>query len=506
MKIFDKNLRKLLLKYREIYLLEKTTLVLNWDLNVNLPSKATDARAEQISYLSELITEKWLDPEFKANFEKVVLKKEKLSELERGIVRNLERESKLYYKVPKEIITKKARLSTLAFMSWRQARLKNRFSFFLPNLVKLVELDRVIAEHLGYSLNPYDALLDLYEPGLTSGFLKKIFERLKEELTPIIIKITSKDKTREKFKIIDSKKIYPLKAQKKLSFFVLKKMGYDFASGRMDVSPHPFTTTLGRFDVRITNRYKKHDFRESLMGAMHEGGHALYNQGINKEYEYTPLDGGASLGIHESQSRFWENQIGRSEDFLRFMTPILQAFFPNQLSGVDNRDLFVLFNKVEPGFIRVEADEVTYNLHIALRFEIEDALINATLKPKGLPEVWRVKMKNYLGIVPENDNQGVLQDVHWSYGAFGYFPTYTLGNLYAALFYEVIRKELEVEDLVSRGEFTAILSWLRENIHKYGKFYWPDELVERVTGKSLDSNHFIDYIKTKYSKIYELSL
>jgi carboxypeptidase Taq len=281
-------------------------------------------------------------------------------------------------------------------------------------------------------------------------------------------------------------------------------MGYDLDAGRMDVSSHPFTDTLDHFDVRITNRYKTGEFRESLMVAMHEGGHALYEQGVSEEYTYTPLDGGVSLGIHESQSRFWENQIGRSLPFIKFMTPIFHAFYPDQLSKVGGEELYTLFNQVKPSLIRTEADEVTYNLHIALRFELEEAMVNDKVKIEDLPEIWREKMKSYLGVVPKTDREGVLQDVHWSHGPLGYFPTYTLGNLYAAQFTNKMKKDIKVSESAEKGELGSILSWLRTNIHQHGSLYMPDELIKKVTHEALNPNYFLEYIKEKYSKIYSL--
>jgi carboxypeptidase Taq len=291
--------------------------------------------------------------------------------------------------------------------------------------------------------------------------------------------------------------------QKQLALFVLKKIGYDLEAGRMDVSSHPFTDTLGIYDVRITNRYKADNFVESIMVALHEGGHALYDQGVKEEYAGTPLEGGVSLGIQESQSRFWENQIGRSEEFVKFITPILHAFYPEQLSEFDHQTLSRHFNWVTPGLIRVEADEITYNLHIALRFEIENKLINNKIKADDLPEIWRSKMKKYLGVVPETDREGVLQDVHWSGGMFGYFSTYTLGNLYAAQITAKMAKELKIDNLVEKANYGTILSWLRTNIHQYGSLYWPKELIKKVTGEPLNPKYFVDYLQKKYSVIYK---
>jgi len=241
-----------------------------------------------------------------------------------------------------------------------------------------------------------------------------------------------------------------------------------------------------------------------MMVALHEGGHALYEQGIKKEYSQTPLEGGVSLGVHESQSRFWENQIGRSYEFIRFVTPILHAFYPQQLMDFGSETFFKRVVRVRPGLIRTQADEITYNLHIAIRFELEDGLINERIDPEDLPNIWNKLMKKYLGVVPTSDSEGVLQDVHWSYGSFGYFPTYTLGNLYAAQFANSIRREIDIEKLCEKGDFGPILSWLRTNIHQHGSLYWPDELVRKVTGEQLNAKYFLAYVKEKYKRVYSL--
>lgn len=509
MKVKNKNIQILLEKYKEIHLLGKMGSLLGWDTNVNLPIKGSEGRAQESAYLAKLIAEKWQDKEFRT----LVMKTDdpsfaKATGDEAAIIRNIKRASKFYWSVPKEIIIETAETSSKAYMAWQYAKRDNKFKDFLPHLKKNIELCKIITEHLGFKDNPYDALLDLYEPGLTAKDCKNIFGILQPELTKILKKITSSPKYQKDFDLINGQVRYPVDDQRQISLFVLKKMGYDMEAGRMDISSHPFTDTLGRFDVRITNRYKETDLRESLMGAMHETGHALYEQGVNEEYEGTPLDGGISLGIHESQSRFWENMIGRSYGFIKFMTPILHAFYPEQLGRSDSDELFKLLNLVKPSLIRTESDEVTYNLHIALRFEIENGLINEKLKAEDLPEIWREKMKKYLGVVPKTDREGVLQDVHWSNGSFGYFPTYTLGNLYAAQFTARLHQDFggreKIEAIIERGELGTILSWLRTNIHQYGSLYWPKELCIKVTGEELTPKYFLEYIKEKYTKIYQI--
>jgi carboxypeptidase Taq len=503
MKIKSKDVEVLLEKYKEISLLAKVAAVLSWDMNVNLPGKGAEGRAQQLAYLTGMVTDKWLDEKFKKTLED--LDEKSLTEDEKAAVRNLRHQGKYYFKVPKEIIVEFSETSSRAFMAWQEARREDSFKDFLPHLKKIIKLNTIIAGHLGYKDDPYDALLDLFEPELTTKKMKVVLIGLEEELTALIKKIKKSKKYKKDSGLIGDKRNYPVDSQKRLATFVIHKMNYDLDAGRMDISAHPFTDTLGAQDIRITNRYDVGNFVSSLMTAMHEAGHALYEQDVNPEYSMTPLEGGVSLGVHESQSRFWENQVGRSYEFLKFMTPVFHAFYPDELSKVSTDTLFSVFNKVEPGFIRVEADEVTYNLHILLRFEIEDALVNEKLKPEDLPDVWRQKMKKYLGIVPETDREGVLQDVHWSHGLMGYFPTYTLGNLYAAQFAEAMEKEIDMDKLKREGEFGTILSWLMENIHRHGSYHWPKELVKKVTGKSLTSKAFTKYLSGKYTKIYELS-
>ena len=494
--------RKLVEQYREISLLNKTKALLDWDLNVNLPSKASEARAAQMAQLTALTTDRWLDTKFRLLLEKVNEQKDKLNDHEKAMMRNLNWSAKYYYHVPKELIVEFSKTTSEAFMAWQQAKKDNNFKLFLPHLSKVIKLNQLVAQHLGFTDNPYDALLDQFEQGLTTRQCKTMFDHVRRELKKLLTYIQKSKYYRESLDLVGEKHHYSLKRQRQLSQFALKKMGYDLDAGHFSESPHPFTMNIHRLDVRITTWYDRHDPRPSLMATIHEAGHALYEQGISEEYDVTPLDSGVSLGIHESQSRFWENQVGRNPVFLYFLTPVLQAFFPEQLADVHEEEITRLFNLVQPSLTRVEADEVTYNLHVALRFELEEALINNKIKPKDLPEIWKTKMKEYIGVVPTTDREGVLQDVHWSYGAFGYFPTYTLGNLYAAQFTRTMKKELPLDELLRRGDLGTVLSWLRENIYQYGSLYWPDELVQRVTGEKLNASYLIDYLNHKYRAIY----
>jgi carboxypeptidase Taq len=497
-----KSFKQLLEYYKEISLLNNIQAQLEWDLNTYLPPSAAQERSEQTSYITKLSTEKWQDPRFKELFD--IAKSEKnLTDEEKGIIRNLEHSFKYYTNVPKELIIEFSKETSLAFMAWNSAKQNNDFKSYLPHLKTIIRLCQLMADHLTYKKDRYDALLDLYEPGLTAERCNELFDEIKDPLSVLIKKITKSKRYNPEPKFVGKDLAFDKKQQENLSHYILKKIGYDFSSGRLDVSPHPFTIGMGAHDIRITTAYKDNDFRDSLTASVHEGGHALYEQGINPEYAHTPLAGGVSLGVHESQSRFWENQIGRHPEFIKFTTPLIHAFFP-ALEKSDSDKITMLFNHVKPGFIRIEADEVTYNLHIIIRFEIEHALINGKIEPEDLPEVWNTKMKKYLGVTPPTDTQGVLQDVHWSYGSFGYFPTYTLGNLYAAQLNDAIKKEIPYESQLASGNVREILAWLRQHIHQHGSVYTPDELIKKATGKKLTSKPYLNYITEKYTRLYGL--
>jgi carboxypeptidase Taq len=498
MKSKNKTIQVLLTHYREIATLGSISRVLDWDLNVNLPEKAAVERGEQSAYLTGLTADKWQSADFQRNLEKAAQLIQKLTHEEQAIVRNLAWSSNYYTKIPKELLIEHSKVCSEGFLGWRKAREQNDFAVFEPYLSRIVEISRMFAQHLGYEKDPYDALLNLYEQNMTVSQLDPIFNQIIGFLTPFLKNYSDRKSKTDYLAYVNNDKNYPIARQKNLVLFIIKKMGYDIRAGRMDESAHPFTLPLGRFDVRITNRYKPHDLRESIAIGMHEAGHALYEQGVDETYAYTPLDSGVSLGIHESQSRFWENQIGKSTAFLSFLTPVLQAYFPEALSDCTTEELFELFNHVEPSLIRTEADEVTYNLHIALRYELEKGIINGKIKVKDLPKKWNEGMKSLLGVEPKSDSEGILQDVHWSYGAIGYFPTYTLGNLYSAQFTNKMQKELDIINLSGNGDLGTILVWLRDNIHRYGSLYWPDELCQKITGEPLNPKYFIEYIKNKY--------
>lgn len=498
------KIQKLLEKYKNIALLNKIDSTLEWDTNVNLPEKASEGRADQVAYLADIITDKWLETDFKDLVEILYDDKEEFSQEEKAIIRNVYQEGKYYFKVPKEIIIEKEKTTSEAFMVWQEAKKENNFLEFLPYFKKIVNINQVIADHLGYKDHPYDAMLDFFEPGLTTDFVEKQFSNIQPFLTEMLTKIQSSPNYKIDDYLISGGLNYPQTSQKNLAINLLKKMNFDFDAGRLDESSHPITFTLDAQDIRITVLYHEPDFRDAFTSAMHEGGHALYEQNINPEYDNTPLEGGVTFSIHEALSRFWENIVGRNPEFITFMTPELVNFFPEQLDKVESQTIIRLLNQVKPSFIRVDSDEITYNLHIILRFEIERDLITGKIRAEDVPEIWNSKMKKYLGIVPDTDRDGCLQDIHWALGEFGYFPSYAIGNLYAAQFLAAIKKEINFSDSLEKGELGTVLSWLDDHIHKYGSLYYPDELIKISTGENLNPEYYKKYLTQKYSKIYQL--
>ena len=393
-----------------------------------------------------------------------------------------------------------ARQTSLGMETWVQARANSDFALFRNSLQTIIGLQRELAGCLGYQERPYDALLDQYEPGMKSSDLDGLFSKLKTELVPMLERISQ-----NLGRVDDGMLHQHFPAQKQLVFGLelAKKMGFDLNRGRQDQSVHPFCTSFSVHDVRITTRLDETFLPPALFGTLHECGHALYEQGVSPKLERTLLSGGTSLGIHESQSRLWENLVGRSRAFWKFAYPGLQTMFSEEFGECSLESFYRAINRVEPSLIRVEADEVTYNLHIMLRYELEVGLLEETLRAKDLPEAWNSKMRSYLGIVPSSDAMGVLQDVHWSHGLIGYFPTYTLGNLASVQFYNQAKKAIPtLSTEIERGEFSNLLDWLRTHIHRPGRKFLPDELVKQVTGRTLSAEPFIAYLNTKYSEIY----
>ncbi|GAB6188992.1 carboxypeptidase [Marinitoga arctica] len=492
------SIKELKEKYYLISRYNTSAALLEWDFETYMPKKAAEKRAEVIGEISGKAFEISVSDEMGEMLNSA--EKENLDIIDRALVRVGKKEYEKFKKIPPKLFKEINISASKAQAAWEEAKIKNDFSIFQPYLEKVVELTKKMADYLGYDENRYDALLDLYEPGLKTSELKRVIAPLRDFLVNYLNEL-EKGKKPNKYIM---KKYFPIEKQKELSLRVLKLMKYDFDAGRMDIAMHPFTTTIGTNDVRITTRYNENDLNDSLYSTIHEGGHALYEQGIPEEFSGLPIGDGASMAIHESQSRFWENIIGRSLEFWKYFYNDLVEVFP-EFANNTPEEIFKAVNFVERSFIRTEADEVTYNLHIMLRFEIEEALINDKIKVKDLPKIWNEKMKDYLGIVPKRDSEGVLQDVHWAHGSFGYFPSYMLGNLYSAQFYKKMREDiLELDKEIEKGEFEKILNWLRKNIHSKGKMYEPGELVKMVTGESLNPKYFIEYIKNKFNKVYDL--
>ncbi len=491
-------------KLNDIAQLKSALAVLNWDKDVFMPPKGSGPRAAMLAYLAGELHEKVLSKEFRDLLReaKAASDANELSPGDRAIVREIWRDVSREEKLPVEFVKELTRVTSDAYHVWMDARKKKDFKLFAPHLTKIVELKRREAGLVGFKQSPYDALLDTFEPYATTEEIAAALGDLKNFLAPFLVKIkNSKAKVPRDALTGD----FDIEKQKAFCVRAAKQIGYDFDAGRLDVSAHPFSTSFHPLDSRITTRYCRSEFLQSISGVIHETGHALYEQGLPVAHFGTPLGEAVSLGIHESQSRLWENLVGKSRAFWTYFYPMLQEEFPSPLRNVSLETFYRSINTVQPSFIRVEADEVTYNLHIILRFEIETALIDGKIAVEDLPRVWNSKMKDFLGIDVPDDSLGVLQDVHWSGGMIGYFPTYSLGNLYAAQFFAAARRDIPaLDDEMARGEFGKLLKWLREKIHVHGKFYSAQELANNATGEKLNSKHFADYISKKYGEIYEL--
>ena len=402
-------------------------------------------------------------------------------------------------KLPSDFVSRLERECSLAQQVWVEARRRDDFQHFLPNLETIVALKFEEIDYRGYDDSPYDALLDLYEPGATVAWLQPLFASLRDGLLVLLQHVREAPSPDDRCLF----QRYDETPQLEFGKLVLHRMGYDFNRGRLDRSAHPFTTSFHPTDVRVTTRVFEKDLPSCLFSCIHEGGHGLYEQGLPQEQYGTPLGEALSLGIHESQSRLWENNVGRSKAFWTYFFPLLQQRFPSQLGAVSLEAFHAALNRVIPSLIRVEADEVTYNLHVMVRFDIELALFEKRIRVKELPALWREKMQEYLELAPKRDAEGVLQDVHWSLGAWGYFPTYTLGNLYASMFFDQARHDLPaLETEITHGHLLSLKTWLNRNIHQYGRQYSSMDLVRRITGHELSVEPFLSYLQTKIGEIY----
>ena len=492
----------------EIRRLIHISSLLSWDQQTYMPAKAEGERADQLELLSGLIHDRQTSPELGALLSQAGADDRRpfgpddAAPVERAYIRELYRAYRRSTRLPRRLVTELAKQAAIGQARWVEARKASDFGLFAPQLSVILGLVRESAACLGYKEHPYDPLLDEYEPWMKTSEVEKVFAGLRVRLRALLDRIVASGR-RPDTSFLNAP--YPVDRQREFSLTVLREIGYDFQRGRLDESAHPFSTTLGRADVRLTTRYNPDFFNPGVFGTIHEAGHGLYELGIGAELADTILADGTSMGIHESQSRMWENFIGRSLPFWVYFYPRLKALFPQMLEPVRLEDFHRAVNAVQPSLIRVEADEVTYNLHILVRFELEKRLISGDLQVGELPGAWNAQYRAALGVEPPDDAQGVLQDIHWSMGSFGYFPTYALGNLYAAQFYRTMKRDLPgMEEELVRGEFAPVLSWLRDKVHRLGRLVPAAELCRQVTGESLDPGCLAEYLEGKYSGLYEL--
>lgn len=499
----NQHYQNLVQKLEEIAHLNGVMSTLGWDQEVMMPAGAGEARAKQMAALAGVIHERMTDPALGDCLNELKEKNsDRLGEVERCNIREALHSYELETKVPKRLVQELAELSSRGQGIWVMARKENKFSDFAPVLKRFLALKTEWAQRVSPDLNPYDANIDLFERGTTMDMITPIFERLKQELIPLIEAIQNHPQQPDT-SFLQGR--FALDKQEALARKISQDIGFNIQQGRIDVSVHPFCGGSHPTDVRITTRYKDSDFIESLYSVIHETGHALYEQGRPHELGDVPASESLTMGIHESQSLFWERMVAQGKPFCSHYFDTIRATFPDNLQSANVDSFYRAINTCKPGFIRVEADEVTYPLHVILRYEIEKGLFDDSMRVEDLPAIWNELMRKYLGITPPTDTLGVLQDSHWSGGAFGYFPSYTLGAIYACQFYTVLLSEQpEMEMNIATGNFAPIKRWLNEKIHRQGRLYTPQELVQRVTGEVLSPDHFIDYLTTKYSEIYQL--
>ncbi len=472
--------------------------VLQWDQETYLPAKGAGIRGQQIATLSEVAHQLFTAERLGDLLQELL----SASDLQATQKRNVELTWEDYTKQKKftsAFVRELSETVSKSFHSWMEARKGNDFSIFASDLGRLVELKRKEADLLGYTDHPYNALLNDHDKGSTIQLLNNVFDRIRFSLKEVVQKITAQPQVKDTFLF----QFYPKEKQWEFGLRLLKELGYDFEAGRQDISEHPFTVNFNSNDVRITTRIDENDLSSMVWSCIHELGHALYEQGLPEQEYGLPAGEPASYSIHESQSRLWENHIGRSGAFCEKWLPVLRAYFPAQLNDISEEEFYKGINKVQPSPIRTEADEVTYHFHVMIRYELEKRLIEGSLETRDIPAYWNEQYWNYLGLKITDDKRGCLQDVHWSHGSFGYFPTYSLGSFYAAQFYAACKKQIpDMEQLLSRGDTNTLLQWLRSNIHGYGRKYTSDELCKNITGESLNISYFVEYALLKYQEIY----
>ncbi|MCO6457141.1 MAG: carboxypeptidase M32 [Pirellulaceae bacterium] len=487
---------------RQAEMLASIEALLGWDERTMLPPAAAEYRAEQVAGLSGLIHERRTAPEVGHWLEQLSSGDwaEQASEDERATVRELRRQYQRQVRLPQSLVEELARTSVQGQQVWVEARRTNDFARFRPLLERTLRLKREQAEALGYEECLYDALLEDYEPGARTSQVARILGALRDELRPLVAGLAESAGRPRKEILARS---FPVAAQEAFSREAAAAIGFDFQRGRLDVTAHPFCTRLGPDDCRITTRYNERAFAEAFFGTLHESGHGIYEQGLRTDQFGLPPGSAASLGVHESQSRMWENLVGRSRGFWQYFYPAAQRHFPAALSDVSLDEFVFCINGVEPSLIRIEADEATYNLHIIIRFELEQELLNDTLRVGDLPAAWNAKYEANLGIRPADDAHGVLQDIHWSAGLFGYFATYSLGNLFAAQLFEAAERDLgKLEEQFAAGRFDPLREWLTERVYRRGHCLPASQLMESVIGRPISHQQLISHLRRKLGPLY----
>jgi len=484
--------------------------LLNWDARTQMPVGGNETRGRQMGTVARLAQELFASDKT-AHLLDIVetdIAGQDSSSYRVRAVRQVREAYELSRRVPVKLVAELNTLKSVAQQTWDEAKESNDFDHFAPSLERMMEMTREVAEYIGYKEHPYDALLLRYEPGMTAARLKKLFGELKETILPILKRAGIQGDPRLDFLDQD----YPEEGQREFALEVAAEFGYDLNRGRLDRSTHPFEISFTRNDVRITTRYNRRFLPQALFGTLHECGHAMYEQNLDPALTGTALAtdlldlyavGGVSYGTHESQSRLWENQIGRSRTFWDVHYPSLKNIFPHQLADASPEEFYQAINRVHPSPIRTEADEITYNLHILLRVEIEMALMEGKLAVKDLPEVWNEKTREYLGITPPDNKRGVLQDIHWSAGLVGSFPTYTIGNIMSAQWFAAARRDLPgMDSALQQGNYAPLFGWLREHVYQYGRTFSASELLQQATGSDLNTEPYRAYLSKKFSELF----
>jgi len=488
------------LKIAQLGALDYASSMMFWDASTGAPKSGVTARSNTIGVLSGFYHAISTDAVFKETLDELALHDDELTEVQRALRKHFQKEYDKISKIPaSEYEAFQAHIATSA-MVWEEAKEKSDFEHFKPYLETTITTLKKFATYRGYEGHPYNLYIDDFEPGMTVAQLDQFFETLKLRLVPLLNKIMQRERPDNSL----LKQSFKIEKQKEISEMLLDRIGFDRTRGMFKESVHPFTMGIAIDDVRLTSHFYENDLLSAMLSTVHEGGHGIYEQNIDHKLSGTPLSTGASNAFHESQSRIYENNFFKSDAFLAFLFPILQSKYPENLQDADFETFLRAVNRVEPSLIRIEADELTYALHILVRYELELGLISGTQSVAELPKAWYDKMKEYLGVTPTRDSEGVLQDVHWAEALFGYFPTYALGSAYAAQLFHYMKKEINVDEHLRKGDFEPITKWLNEKVHQHGALYEPTVLIEKITGERLNASYYCDYLEQKYTKIYQL--